>query len=381
MAQVNPLAAALLGFADPGSVPQLMRYQQQGAAEEAEAAALKAKVDREKEAQKHRGLAVQALRERLEAGMHPEAAFLDAFRSGALSDAVALDPDFAEVMGDLKKALMKPAPQYQALSPGQIPGVVDPDSGEFRQTGAAAPFAPTAPAAVIMPGDTRRQQLEAERAVRDVPAELRTVREQQANVDTMLRLLEQGVETGKWPDAVKQFVQTRFGVDIGSDPGLQTLRSLAQSEALTAATNLKGALSDRDVQFLQDLGAMTARGTQGNISVLKARRAINERAAKELQAEQDYYQRNGSLAGFDQWLQGEAQKWGPVVPDEVVREITTANAAGAVEEATAFKGLAEAVQKGDAAAVNQALVSMGQEAVSALPQAVRDAARRVLEGR
>jgi hypothetical protein len=111
-----------------------------------------------------------------------------------------------------KVAAADPQLQLQALSPGQIPGVTDPVTGEFRQTGSAAPFAPVAQSAVILPGDTRRQQLEAERAVKEVPAELRTVREQQQNVETMLRLLESGdVQTGEATDAARQFIQEKFG--------------------------------------------------------------------------------------------------------------------------------------------------------------------------
>lgn len=211
-----------------------------------------------------------------------------------------------------------------------------------------------------------------------MPEELRQTREARANVQSMISLLEQGVETGKWPAAVQSFVQQRFGVDLGQDPGLATFRALAQSEALGAAQSLKGAMSDNDVRFLQEMGAMTSRSREGNLAVLKARDAIYDRKARELTAEQEFYSRNGSLFGFDQWLAAESAKWGPVIPDAVVREITSTAAQGAQKQAQAFASLAEALKAGDAAAVAGFVQDMDAEDLAKLPTATLEALDRLL---
>jgi hypothetical protein len=230
----------------------------------------------------------------------------------------------------------------------------DPASGTWHEVGRGAAFAlPAGPAVVMTPGDTRAQQLYAERAVKEVPAELRDVRTEQGNIRAMPTLLDQGAEPGKWPDAVKRWAQDRFGIDLGQDPKLASFTALGQSQALTIAQQLKGTFSDRDISFVQMQSASPARGPETNRLVLATGNALLERKAKELQAEQDYYSKNGNLAGFDAWLQHESAGWGPVFSDQLINGVASAHAAAAQEHADTVAGLAKALEAGDATAAGK----------------------------
>jgi hypothetical protein len=198
---INPIAGALLGFADPRNVPGLLKANLEERYLEAE----EQQLEREQAAAQTANQARRMLFERLDAaGSDPVA------RAGAISTTlreVFSDPELAQNLMNEAKAVQElvaqGGPSFQALSPGQIPGVTDPNTGMWQQTGPAAPFAPANPSVVIQNVaekelSIQKARADAQRVYTDIPTLRRDLREQQQNAGAMIQLLEAGTETGQW---------------------------------------------------------------------------------------------------------------------------------------------------------------------------------------
>jgi hypothetical protein len=177
---------------------------------------------------------------------------------------------------------------------------------------------------------------------------------------------------------VKRAIRDRFGVDVGVDPGLDTLSTMAGQQMLGEAQQLKGSFSDRDVKLIQSLTASPSRGREANIAILKARQEVLARLDREAELEEQYFERSQSRAGFEAWLQ--SQDLGPVFSQEAVESITKP-----IQEAERGFGqrlttLADAVAKGSSKAVDEVIGKMSDDELRRLPAELRDRALRILEG-
>jgi hypothetical protein len=332
-------------------------------------------------ASRSRGL--QALKARLDQGESPRTATVRLIQDPEFSALFAEDPEF---MATVQKLLTEPPPEAFAATPGTTFGTRDPNTGQVTVQG-RTDYAPQHPLVSIdnkgeAAGKVAMAQTDAKR-VGGLQDDQRALREQAQAVETMSRLIETGAaKTGGVPAALTTYVRDRFGIDLGQSGGLQAFQAAAQSQALAAAGQLKGSLSDKDVTFLQSLSGNVARSPQANAAVLGVQKSLLERRQRELDLEQQwYYDHGGTLAGFDQWIRTDAatEKLGPAIPDSVIAKVQASDAQDRASEAKTGADLVRAIESGEKAAVNAAIVALGADGVKALPQSVRDKARAILE--
>lgn len=382
----NPLARVLEGMAFGASAGA--EGVARRSAYETDQELNRIRLERAQAAEAAQAGALQAVQRRMAAGVGPREAIVQAFQAGELGAAMS-DPNFMEQIEGLSGLMSRKAPTTREFREGaqQVTQEFNEGTGLWTEVARGAAFAPAAPPAIIVntPGDTRRQQLEAERVFQAVPDEQRSLRDQVGAIDTMARLIESGsVDTGTIPTAVKTFVQQRWGIDLGQAGGLQAFQAAAQGQALAAAQQLKGALSDKDVQFLQSLSGNVSRSPAANAAVLKVQRSLVERRQRELDLEAKWYEdHGGTLAGFDQWVRSDAARaqLGSAIPDSVMRSVQAADLQGRADLAKTQASLAQAIEKGSREMVDAAIGALNDDELKALPQEVRDRALAILEGK
>jgi hypothetical protein len=295
---------------------------------------------------------------------------------------MAAEPDLIPQMLELANAIGTGAPDMSTHEEKLRAAGIEPGTPEAREFLLGRP---PAPAAVFKEAPAEKElsiqkaRADAQRIYTDIPAMRRELRGQQQNAGAMIQLLEAGTETGQWPDAVKRAVRDRFGIDTGLDPALETLSTMAGQQMLTEAQQLKGSFSDRDVRLIESLTASPGRGREANIAVLRARQEVLQRLDQEAELEEQYFDRNQTRAGFEQWLQ--EQDLGPVFSQEAVQEITKSAVSAERQHGQLLHSLDQAIASADKAAVDRALVALGSDRVKLLPKRLRDAARAILEGK
>lgn len=170
-------------------------------------------------------------------------------------------------------------------------------------------------------GEGARAKAEGEAVAKITTEQLPQVRKQIGQLTAMERMLQGGLETGGLVQLRLQAANF-FGVSpqaLGAGSDLAAFRAVANSAVLTKSAELKGAISDRDITFVQNAVASAGASPESNRAVLSIQKKLLERERDSLQLMDRYHTAKGTLSGFGDYLARWAEEnplfWGQEAQD------------------------------------------------------------------
>jgi len=146
----------------------------------------------------------------------------------------------------------------------------------------------------------------------------------------MENLMDEGLETGRLQRAMvpMQQLASDFGIKVDGLSEKETFRALSNQLALTlrnpeSGMGLTGNTSNRDVIFLKESVPGLEKSEAGNRLILKAFKKFEERKIQVANLAEQYAIENGTLAGFQQYMEDWSEQ-NPLFTEEERREIEAA---------------------------------------------------------
>ncbi len=180
-------------------------------------------------------------------------------------------------------------------------------------------IAPKAPLVQITPGETERAKTEGAAMGKIVTEDIPNLRRQLGQLEAMKGMLAQGLDTGGL-ERLKLTAANFFGVGSENLANLGAFQAVANAATLSKTSELKGAISERELDFVAGAIGSAGVSARANQAILEIQTKLLERERDSLQLMSDYHAaNNGSLSGFDVFL----QQWADANPMFTQEEMTS----------------------------------------------------------
>lgn len=168
-------------------------------------------------------------------------------------------------------------------------------------------------------GETARAKAEGEAMAKITTEQLPALRKASGQLEAMRSMLEQGAETGGFR-RLQLSAANFFGVTPESLSNLAAFQAVSNAATLTKTTELKGAISEKELDFVQGTVAGAGTGTKANVAILKIQSKLLQREQDSLRLMSNYHTIRGNLSGFEEFLQNWAET-NPMFSQDEIQEI------------------------------------------------------------
>lgn len=169
---------------------------------------------------------------------------------------------------------------------------------------------------IAQEGETARAKTEGEFIAKITTEQIPNVRRQLGQIEAMQNMIERGTETGGFR-RLQLAAANFFGTTPESLTDLAALQAVSNAATLSKTSELKGAISERELDFVQAAVASAGSSTQANKAILAIQSKLLERERDTLQLMANYHTARGTLAGFDDYLELWAETNPMFTQDEV----------------------------------------------------------------
>ena len=168
---------------------------------------------------------------------------------------------------------------------------------------------PAGPLVINQMGEAERSKAEGAAMAKVTVEQLPNLRRQRGQLQAMESLIDRGTETGGFKQ-LQLNAANFFGTTPESLSDLAAFRSVSNAATLSKTAELKGAISEKELVFVQESIASSGTGTQANKAILRIQSKLIEREIDSLRLMANYHATQGTLNGFDEFL----QTWADVNP-------------------------------------------------------------------